>query len=62
MDMKEFCEYVEVEGLAYYLNYKNTDWHYLTDKKLLEQCKKLVKAHKKIMKKVDRFNLDNANN
>jgi hypothetical protein len=48
MDTQEFINYVEIEGLEYYLVCKNTDWHYLTDEKLLKQCHKLVKASEKI--------------
>ena len=48
MDIEEFIEYVDIEGLEYYLTCKNTDWYFLQDKELLAQCHKLVEASNKI--------------
>jgi len=57
MDTQEFINYVDVEGLEYYLVHKNTDWHYLQDKDLLKQCHKLVRAHNKIQLIMREYNM-----
>lgn len=51
MSNEEFWEYVEIEGLEYFLNYKTNDWKQLHDKKLLKWCIKYVKLHNKIISK-----------
>lgn len=57
MDTQEFINVIFIEGLEYYLVYKNTDWHYLDNPKLLKQCHKLVKAHNKIQHIIREYNM-----
>jgi hypothetical protein len=49
MTEKEFWEYVEVEGLEYFLNHKTNEWHYLENKELLNRCHKYVDVYSDIM-------------
>jgi hypothetical protein len=48
MTDKEFWEYVEIEGLEYFLNFKTNDWHQLFNKELLKYCHEYVAAFNKI--------------
>lgn len=48
MTLEEFAEIIDIEGLEYYLCYKNNDWHYLDNPEILEQCHKLVEASNEI--------------
>ena len=50
MSESEFWEIVDIEGLEYYINYKNNDWHYLDNPQLLELLKQYNKLHSEIMK------------
>ncbi len=45
----EFWEYVEIEGLEYYVCYKSDEWRYLENKQLRELCQKLYDIHQAIM-------------
>jgi hypothetical protein len=49
MTEKEFWEYVEVEGLEYFLNHKTNEWHNLFNKELLNRCHKYVDVYSDIM-------------
>jgi hypothetical protein len=49
MTDNEFWEYVEVEGLEYFLNHKTTEWHNLFNKELLNRCHKYVDVYQDIM-------------
>lgn len=55
MTMQEFCDLVNIEGIEYTVLHKTNAWQFMSDKKLVKQCKKLVKAHRKIAKKINRF-------
>ena len=50
MSEKEFWEYVEIEGLEYFLNYKSNEWERLENPELLELCLKYRELHNSIMK------------
>lgn len=45
----EFWDYVENEGLEYFLNYKTDAWKFLFNKELLALCLQYVDIHEKIM-------------
>lgn len=49
MTDEEFWEYVEIEGLEYFLNFKTTEWHNLFNKELLNRCHKYVDVYSDIM-------------
>lgn len=44
----EFWEYVEIEGLEYFLNFKTEMWKFLFNKELLQLCCEYVAAFDKI--------------
>jgi hypothetical protein len=48
MTDKEFWEYVEIEGLEYFLNFKTDAWHNLFNPELLQFCHEYVAAFDKI--------------
>lgn len=50
MSEEEFWEYVSIEGLEYFLNYKSNEWELLENPELLELCLKYRELHNSIMK------------
>lgn len=49
MSEEEFWEYVSIEGLEYFLNYKSNEWERLENPELLELCLKYRELHNSIM-------------
>lgn len=45
----EFWEYVAIEGLEYFINYKSKEWEQLQNPELLQLCLKYRELHYQIM-------------
>ena len=58
MDIQEFIEYVDIEGLEYFLCHKTNDWQQLNNPELLKQCYKLVEAADAIQSIIEEFRND----
>jgi hypothetical protein len=45
----EFWEYVAIEGLEYFINYKSKEWEQLQNPELLQLCLKYRELHYQMM-------------
>ena len=57
MNNQELQNIIDIEGMEYYILYKNTNWHYLQDKELLKLLYKFERVSRKIINRLNN-NLD----